>query len=262
MKRWRGDCPVTFIICSMIALICYSYSFMGVLLLCRFMEWDVTFGLDAAEPAEFTIHTLLNTDWGALLSGFLADVLSSEPWVPLLLLVYVVLLVIVLALLAGIFFLAYYVPYRAFLELTPEKIKDRNYKKAKRFALIASLISHPVMWYLGLHHGMTLFDIFGIIVLAWADLVIGYYVIMLCIAMTMGPAAGAIFAVGRSVSGKSELSAMPFIVYDDSNGQWKRRGIFGDHAIYYNGRGNEVTIYAAQVSGNSANTSAGTFHWY
>lgn len=57
------------------------------------------------------------------------------------------------------------------------------------------------------------------------------------------------------------LSSMPGIVYDSSNRQWKRRGIYGDHAVYYNNDGGEVTIYSAQVSSSSASTSAGTFHW-
>ncbi len=33
---------------------------------------------------------------------------------------------------------------------------------------------------------------------------------------------------------------MPAIVYDSSNRQWKRRGIYGDHAVYYNDSGNEL----------------------
>lgn len=58
------------------------------------------------------------------------------------------------------------------------------------------------------------------------------------------------------------LSSIPAIVYDDSNRQWMRRGIYGDHTVYYNSDGGEVTIYSAQASGSSANTSAGTLHWY
>ena len=70
----------------------------------------------------------------------------------------------------------------------------------------------------------------------------------------------------KEISGPAEnefdISRIPVIVYDDSNRQWKRRGIFGDHAVYYNNDGDEVTIYSAQVSGSSASTSAGTLHWY
>lgn len=58
-----------------------------------------------------------------------------------------------------------------------------------------------------------------------------------------------------------DLASMPGIVYDSSNRMWKRRGIYGDHAVYYNNDGGEVTIYSAQVSANFANTSAGGFHW-
>lgn len=58
------------------------------------------------------------------------------------------------------------------------------------------------------------------------------------------------------------VASMPVIIYDSSNQQWKRRGIFGDHAVYYSDNGGEVTIYDAQVSTASATTSAGIFHWY
>lgn len=66
----------------------------------------------------------------------------------------------------------------------------------------------------------------------------------------------------KDAPGEFDLASVPMIVYDDSNRQWKRRSIFGDHAVYYNDDGGEVTIYSAEVSGNSANTSAGTLHWY
>ena len=83
---------------------------------------------------------------------------------------------------------------------------------------------------------------------------------------------GAVFfggapSVGRSGDEKQavdefDLSRMPTIVYDDSNRTWKKRGVFGDHIVYYNNDGGEVTIYSGQISGTTANTSAGTFHWY
>lgn len=78
-------------------------------------------------------------------------------------------------------------------------------------------------------------------------------------AVSEGAQGGAASAAGAD---EFSLSGIPFIVYDDSNRQWKRRGIYGDHAVYYNNDGEEVTIYSAQVSGNSATTSAGTLHWY
>lgn len=59
-----------------------------------------------------------------------------------------------------------------------------------------------------------------------------------------------------------DIARMPVIVYDGNNRQWKRRGVFGDHAVYYNNDGDEVTVYSGQVSGSSASTSAGTLHWY
>lgn len=59
-----------------------------------------------------------------------------------------------------------------------------------------------------------------------------------------------------------DLSRIPSIVYDSGNNRWQRRGIYGDHAEYYNDNGNTVTIWNAEISGSSANTSAGTLHWY
>lgn len=63
-------------------------------------------------------------------------------------------------------------------------------------------------------------------------------------------------------SGEFALASIPVLVYDSSNRQWKRRGIYGDHAVYYSDDGDEVTIYSAQVSGKSASTSVGVLHWY
>lgn len=78
--------------------------------------------------------------------------------------------------------------------------------------------------------------------------------------------AGAAFGQGSQAAKEPEnefdLSRIPFIVYDDSNRRWMRRGIYGDHAVYYNDDGEEVSIYSAQVSSSSADTSAGTLHWY
>lgn len=59
-----------------------------------------------------------------------------------------------------------------------------------------------------------------------------------------------------------DLSRLPTIIYDDSNHEWKKRGTYGDQAVYYNNDGAEVTIYNTQISGTTATTSAGNFHWY
>jgi hypothetical protein len=60
----------------------------------------------------------------------------------------------------------------------------------------------------------------------------------------------------------STVASLPFIVYDDNNNRWTRRGVFGDHAEYYNANGDTMTIYNADISGSSATTSAGNVHWY
>lgn len=59
-----------------------------------------------------------------------------------------------------------------------------------------------------------------------------------------------------------DLSRMPNIIYDSSNNRWQKSWGSGDHATYHNDQGQEVTIYSGQISGSSAQTSAGHFHWY
>lgn len=103
----------------------------------------------------------------------------------------------------------------------------------------------------------------------FVTLVMGIPLWIMCAVFGVGLFLGGLGGGSKNNSGNDnknknefDISSIPFIVYDDSNRQWKRRGIFGDHAVYYNDDGGEVTIYSAQVSGNSANTSAGTLHWY
>ena len=260
------------IIFFLVTCICYFYSFYGFMMVCRFMEWDVTFGMDAAElygtePAKVTISSVLNTDWGAWWADHFGSIESTMDVILTILMV--IMWLIGIAIILGLIFLAFYLPYRTMLSAIPEKTQARNLKAAKLLALILSLISHPVMWYLGLHHGDTIFNMFGTIVLFWITLLICYYVIMFCLNKFFAPLVGAASAVASAVSnpdsessGEFDLSGIPLIVYDDSGRKWKRRGIFGDHAVYYNENGDEVTIYSAQVSAKSASTSAGTLHWY
>lgn len=66
----------------------------------------------------------------------------------------------------------------------------------------------------------------------------------------------------QGVENEFDLSRLPAIVYDDSNHEWKKRGTYGDHVVYYNNDGVEVAIYNTQISGTTATTSAGNFHWY
>ena len=66
-------------------------------------------------------------------------------------------------------------------------------------------------------------------------------------------------------SGKSEfdLNRMPYIIYDGSNNEWRRQ-YFNSREVVYKDKetGRRVTIYSGQISGSSARTSAGHFHWY
>ena len=59
-----------------------------------------------------------------------------------------------------------------------------------------------------------------------------------------------------------DLGRMPNIIYDSSNNPWHKSWGSPDHVTYHNDQGQEVTIYSGQVSGSSAQTSAGHFHWY
>lgn len=250
-----------FFLCCGFGLVCYAWSFCGFLMLCRFMEWNFTFGLDTAklfgtEPPSITFHSLLNTlihmDWS----------IWWEETNVLVLICYVISGLIIL----GLMFMAVYVPYKVFVFVVPERMKDKNYKLAKFFALLLSLLSHPVIWYVCIHYGETLAGIAMAIISTGVIFVICYYIGMFCIATLLSPVLGAASVAASAIDATSSkqfnLSSIPVIVYDDSNRQWKRRGIFGDHAVYYNSDGDEVTIYSTDVSGNSANTSAGNLHWY
>ena len=59
-----------------------------------------------------------------------------------------------------------------------------------------------------------------------------------------------------------DLGRIPNIIYDSSNNPWHKSWGSPDHVTYHNDQGQEVTIYSGQVSGSSAQTSAGHFHWY
>ena len=57
--------------------------------------------------------------------------------------------------------------------------------------------------------------------------------------------------------------ALPNIIYDDGNDRRQLRRRNGDgSAVYYSDDGREVLIHLNYVSGTTANTGEGTFHWY
>lgn len=60
-----------------------------------------------------------------------------------------------------------------------------------------------------------------------------------------------------------ENGQMPNIIYDSNNQEWHCLNRFGNgEAEYRDKSGNTVRIYHSNVDGNSAQTSAGWFHWY
>jgi len=66
-----------------------------------------------------------------------------------------------------------------------------------------------------------------------------------------------------SISADEEKTVdMPNIVYDSANNRYRLVNRFSGHAVYQDDDGNTVTIYHADVTGSTATTSAGNFHWY
>lgn len=75
-------------------------------------------------------------------------------------------------------------------------------------------------------------------------------------------------ALGMSMGSPAEnnansdgIAALPAIIYDEGNNRWQTQGNFGDHATYVNDSGQRVDIYNATISGSTAITSVGNFHW-
>ena len=97
---------------------------------------------------------------------------------------------------------------------------------------------------------------------------VGTYVLPLFLVFpnTMAAMGQARKAAGGSSSGSyRENSAainLPNIIYDSANNRYICRNRYSSHAVYEDDNGNTVTIYHSDVSGDTATTSAGNFHWY
>ena len=62
---------------------------------------------------------------------------------------------------------------------------------------------------------------------------------------------------------RQSRDTLPNIIFDDANDRWRLRHRNGDgSAIYYSDDGREVLIHLNYVSGTTANTGEGAFHWY
>lgn len=61
---------------------------------------------------------------------------------------------------------------------------------------------------------------------------------------------------------KHSLRSMPECIYDSGNRQWHRIWMDGDHVTYRCEDGSEVTIYNTSISGTTAVTDKGNFHWF
>lgn len=71
------------------------------------------------------------------------------------------------------------------------------------------------------------------------------------------------FRGGAEDAAPGGRGTLPNIIYDDSNARWQLRHRNGDgSAVYYSDDGREVLIHLNYVSGTTANTGEGTFHWY
>lgn len=125
----------------------------------------------------------------------------------------------------------------------------------------------------------SLFDGWIVTSLLWCTLIEGFFWVFVLIFIFVFPfvkhfpgvagafAEGMLSSSGVGTSGTTQTSkqgvaALPMYIYDSSNNRWQRYGVYGDHADYQSQDGDTVTIYNADVSGNTASTSAGNFHWY
>ena len=70
---------------------------------------------------------------------------------------------------------------------------------------------------------------------------------------------GIVFRGGLGGTPEGEL---PTIVYDEQNNQWNCLRRNDGEAEYQSKDGRTVHIYHTEISGTTANTSAGVFHWY
>ncbi len=97
-----------------------------------------------------------------------------------------------------------------------------------------------------------------------------FIAILLAAAFVWRLAAAIIFHLPMSNGSESDntsgnqfdISNLPVIIYDDSNSRWQIQSKNGDSATYESDTGQRVTIYNAQISGSTAVTNVGNFHWY
>lgn len=132
--------------------------------------------------------------------------------------------------------------------------KELGGRYADKKDLLIHLGIHAAIWVAG----MLLYEyILGLIT------IIGFIIGCMIFTNSFGSSDSRNTSGDKAAAGDEyDISRIPTIVYDDNNQQWKRRGVFGDHAVYYNSNGDEVTIYSGQISGSGATTSAGNLHWY
>ena len=70
---------------------------------------------------------------------------------------------------------------------------------------------------------------------------------------------GIVFHTGLSGTPEGEL---PTIIYDQENNPWTCLNREGEEAEYQSKDGRTVRIRHTEISGTSANTNVGMFHWY
>lgn len=66
----------------------------------------------------------------------------------------------------------------------------------------------------------------------------------------------------RESAGGNGLGALPGILYSEGNHQWTKRYSRGDHVVYGDKDGNEITIRHAEINGGSIMTDQGFFQSY
>ena len=132
----------------------------------------------------------------------------------------------------------------------------------KVIALTVAL--HGVIWLLFKFKPEMLGAAIGIVIgLAFAVPValIGWSVVIR--PLFFGGSSAPAFRGGAEDAAPGGRGTLPNIIYDDSNARWQLRRRNGDgSAVYYSDDGREVLIHLNYVSGTTANTGEGTFHWY
>lgn len=118
---------------------------------------------------------------------------------------------------------------------------------------------HGAIWLVGTVLLRIIVPIVIVVVLAFIVL---QFVLKIDVLSMIGRLFEGAAAASEKQAGEDPLQALPAIIYDSENVQYMKQGYYGDHVEYAADGGRTLTIYHADISGSSAQTNAGTIHWY